>query len=59
MYLISHMTTSSRGCTNLWVVAPCYMSPSDKSCDHKHSNSGYMFLICHLTSRQHTFKGLY
>ena len=32
----------------------------DKSCDHKQYDSGdKMFLICHLTSYEHVFKGLY
>ena len=31
-----------------------------KLCDHKHCGSGdKKFLICHVTSRQHMFKGLY
>ena len=32
----------------------------DKSCDHKHCDSGNsIFLICHVTSPQNMFKGLY
>ena len=31
---------------------------ADKSCDHKHCDGGDMFLICHVTSREHMFKGL-
>ena len=31
----------------------------DKSCDHKHCDSGDKFLICYLTSCEHIFKGLY
>ena len=32
---------------------------ADKSCDHKHCNDGdMMFLICHMTSHEHMFKGL-
>ena len=29
-----------------------------KSCEHKHYDSEYMFLICHMTSRKHMFQGL-
>ena len=33
--------------------------PCDRSCDHKHCDSGdIMFLICLMTSSQHVFKGL-
>ena len=32
----------------------------DKSCDHKHCDSeGIMFLIFHVTFREHMFKDLY
>ena len=31
----------------------------DKSRDESHFNSGDLFLICHVTSRQHMFKGLF
>ena len=32
----------------------------DKLCDHKHCEGGdKKFLICHVTSRQHMFKGSY
>ena len=31
----------------------------DRSCDHKCCDSGDMFLICHMTSREQMFKGLY
>ena len=30
----------------------------DKSCDHKHCDSGDMSLICHVTSQEHMFEGL-
>ena len=30
----------------------------DRSCSHKHCDSGDMFLICHVTSHKHMFKGL-
>ena len=31
-----------------------------KSCDHEYFDSGdMMFLICHATSHEHRFKGLY
>ena len=31
----------------------------DKCCDNKHCDSGkIMFLICHVTSSEHIFKGL-
>ena len=30
----------------------------DKSFDHKHCESGDMFLICQVTSREHMFKEL-
>ena len=40
------------------LLAVCHHT--DKSCDHNHCNSGdIMFLICHVTSREHMFKGLY
>ena len=30
-----------------------------KSCEHRHCDCGYIvFLICHLNSREHMFKGL-
>ena len=30
-----------------------------KCCDHKHCDGGDItFLICHITSREHVFKGL-
>lgn len=28
------------------------------SCDHEHCDTGDMLLICHLTYREHMFKGL-
>ena len=31
---------------------------ADKSYDHKHCDEGDMFLICHVTSHEHMFKGL-
>ena len=31
----------------------------DKSCDESHFNSGDLFLIYHVTSRQHMFKELF
>ena len=30
----------------------------DRSCDHTHCDAGHLFLICHVTSREHIFKGL-
>ena len=30
---------------------------ADKSCDHKYCDGGDIFLICHVTSREHMFKG--
>ena len=30
----------------------------NKSCDHRHCDSGNMFLICHVTSGDLEFKGL-
>ena len=31
-----------------------------KSCDHRHCDTGdLMFLICHMTSNNHLFRGLY
>ena len=39
------------------VLAECYHL--DMSCDESHFDSGDMFLICHVTSRQHMFKGLF
>ena len=30
----------------------------DKSCDHKYCSGEDMFLVCHVTSREHMFKGL-
>ena len=33
---------------------------SDKSCDHKHCDGGdIIFLMCHVTSRELMFKGIY
>ena len=44
---------------NLWVGFPCDMSPPSKFSNHRHRDSGYiMFLIRHVTSRNHMFKGL-
>ena len=31
---------------------------ADKSCNHKHCDGRDMFLFCHVTSREHMFKGL-
>ena len=31
---------------------------ADKSCGHKHCDGGDMFLICHVASCEHMFKGL-
>ena len=40
------------------ILALCHQP--DKSCDHKHYDSGYiMFLICHLTFPEQIFEGLY
>ena len=39
------------------VLAKCHHL--DKSCDESHFDSGDMFWICHVTSRQHMFKGLF
>ena len=50
------MNTSLRSQGNLWVDA-VYYHP-DKSCDHKHCGTGDIFLICHVTSRDHMCKGL-
>ena len=52
------MTTSLRGHANLWVGALGVSHYADKSCDHKHCDEGDMFLICHVTSHEHMFKGL-
>ena len=46
MYLVYHMTSHDhliRGYANLWVEAPYSMSHPDKSCDHKHFESGDVF----------------
>ena len=41
-----------------WEFLALYHHP-DKSCDHKHCGSGdIMFLVCHVTSPGHMFKGL-
>ena len=54
------MMTLLRDYVNLWVEAPAACHPRDRSCDHKHCDSGdIMFLICLMTSRQHVFNGLY
>ena len=34
------------------------ISHHPKSCDHKHCDSGNVFLICHMTSLEQMFKGL-
>ena len=40
------------------LLAICYHP--DESCEHKHCDSGdIMFSICHVTSREYMFKGLY
>ena len=53
------MNTSLGGQANLRVVA-CYgISPPDKSCGREDCDSENIFLTCHVTFREHMFKGLY
>ena len=51
MYRICHVTSHDHSfeasCDCL-----CGSSPG-KSCDHRHCDSGDMFLACHVTSREH------
>ena len=52
-------TTSLKDPANIWVELPALCHHPDKSCDHGHYDSGdIVFLICHVTSREHMFKGL-
>ena len=37
---------------------PAICHPPSKFSNHRHRDSGYMFLIRHVTSRNHIFKGL-
>ena len=39
-----------------WQLLPLCHHP-DKFCEHRHSDSGDMFLICHMISHNHMFKG--
>lgn len=53
------MTTSLRGHANLLVEAPYVCYHIDKFGNHGYCDSGYtMFLIVHVTSLNHIFKGL-
>ena len=65
MYLVCHVTSHDliEGsckflCKFLWreLLAVCYHP--DKPCDHRYCESGDMFLICHVTLRDHMFKEL-
>ena len=60
MYLIYHVTSLDQESMRIhgWkLFVLCHSA--DKSCDHKHCNGGdKMFLIYHVTSREHVFKGL-
>ena len=52
------MTTSLRGHENIWVIAPQICHQLDISCGKRRYDSGdIVFLICHVTSREHLFKG--
>ena len=53
------MTTSLRGMgTSGWELYEVWYYPG-KSCDHKHCDSGdIVFLICHVTHREHMLKRL-
>ena len=57
-HVISHEHLIEGSCEFIGGSSLQYVTSPDKFCDHKHCDSGDMFLICHVTSREHMFKGL-